>query len=68
MTASLIIFFGFPYRVGDHIRIVGSDNDSSGVIEEVSLLYFLIKKGDELITYPNTQILQKGVIKNPSEK
>ncbi|MFA0813039.1 mechanosensitive ion channel domain-containing protein [Microbulbifer epialgicus] len=65
ITASLIIFFGFPYRVGDKIRVIDKDDDISGVIEEITLFHVLIKRGKELITYPNTLILQKGVIKNP---
>jgi small-conductance mechanosensitive channel len=68
ITASLIIFFGFPYRVGDHIQIVDKDGDISGVIEEIALFHVLIKKGDELITYPNSLILQKAVVKLPIKK
>jgi small-conductance mechanosensitive channel len=67
ITASLIIFFGFPYRVGDKIKVMDKDDDISGVIEEISLFHVLIRRGDELITYPNTLILQKGVIKNPKK-
>ena len=43
------------------------DDDISGVIEEISLFHVLIRREDELITYPNTLILQKGVIKNPKK-
>ena len=39
------------------------DDDISGVIEEISLFHVLIRKGDDLITYPNSMILQKAVIK-----
>lgn len=67
ITASLIIFFGFPYRVGDRIKVMDKDDDISGVIEEISLFHVLIRREDELITYPNTLILQKGVIKNPKK-
>ncbi|EGG98899.1 Small-conductance mechanosensitive channel [gamma proteobacterium IMCC2047] len=67
ITASLIIFFGFPYRVGDYIRVIDEDDGISGVIVEISLFHVLIKKGDELITYPNTLILQKAVVKLPAE-
>lgn len=63
ITASLIIFFGFPYRVGDHIKIVDKDDDISGVIEEIALFHVQIKRGEELISYPNTMILQRAVIK-----
>lgn len=65
ITASLIIFFGFPYRVGDHIQIVDKEADISGIIEEISLFHVLIKRGDELISYPNSLILQKPVVKMP---
>ena len=65
ITASLIIFFGFPYRVGDRIKVLDKDDDISGVIEEITLFHVLIKRDEELITYPNNLILQKGVVKNP---
>ena len=63
ITASLIIFFAFPYRVGDPVKIVDKDENISGVIEEISLFHVIIKRNDDLITYPNTLILQKAVIK-----
>lgn len=65
ITASLIIFFGFPYRVGDRIKILDKDDDITGEIEEITLFHVLIRRDQELITYPNILILQKGVIKNP---
>lgn len=65
ITASLIIFFGFPYRVGDHIRVIEGEEVISGVIEEITLFHVLMRRGEELITYPNSLMLQKGVIKNP---
>ena len=66
ITASLIIFFFFPYRVGDNIKVVDKDDDISGVVEEITLFHVLIRRGDELVTYPNSLILQKSVIKYPS--
>lgn len=63
ITASLIIFFGFPYRVGDSIKIIDKDDDVSGEIQEITLFHVLIKREQDVITYPNTLILQKGVIK-----
>lgn len=66
ITASLIIFFGFPYRVGDQIRVLDKDGDISGRIEEISMFHVLIKQGEDLITYPNTMILQKAVVKLPA--
>lgn len=68
ITASMIIFFGFPYRVGDRIKVVDKDDDIQGIVEEISLFHVMIRRNDELITYPNTLILQKAVIKLPAEK
>lgn len=67
ITASLIIFFSFPYRVGDRIKVVDKDDDIQGIVEEISLFHVMIRRNDQLITYPNTLILQKAVIKLPFE-
>ena len=64
ITASMVIFFGFPYRVGDRIKVTDSDFDLSGTVEEISLFHVLIRTAEgNVITYPNTLILQKPVIK-----
>ena len=64
ITASMVIFFGFPYRVGDRIKVTDSDFDLSGTVEEISLFHVLIRTEEgNIITYPNTLILQKPVIK-----
>lgn len=63
ITASLIIFFGFPYRVGDHIHILDKDDEIKGIIEDITLFHVLIRRNENLITYPNNLILQKAVVK-----
>jgi small-conductance mechanosensitive channel len=64
ITASMVIFFGFPYRVGDSIKVTDSDFDLSGTVEEISLFHVLIRNREgNLITYPNSLILQKPVFK-----
>ncbi|MDH5433314.1 MAG: mechanosensitive ion channel family protein [Gammaproteobacteria bacterium] len=68
ITASLIIFFAFPYRMGDKIKIVDSDDEIVGVIEEITLFHVIIRRGEDLITYPNSLILQKAVIKQMPQK
>ncbi|MBJ7552532.1 mechanosensitive ion channel family protein [Marinomonas ostreistagni] len=63
VTASLIVFFGFPYRVGDWIKVVDKDEEILGQIHEISAFHVIITRlvGDT-VTYPNSMILQKGVI------
>ena len=64
LTASIIIFFKFPYRIGDHIRIVNKDADLSGMIEEIGSFHIHIRQaGGDLVTFPNTMLLQVAVIK-----
>ncbi|ELP9498473.1 mechanosensitive ion channel family protein [Vibrio alginolyticus] len=69
ITASFLIFFVFPYRVGDRIKVVDKDEDISGEIQEISMFHVLIKHDNgNLITYPNNQILQKAVLKLAKNK
>ncbi len=68
ITASLIIFFFFPYRAGDHVQIINNDEDISGIIEEISLFHVIINRNNDLITYPNSIILQRPVIKKATDK
>ena len=64
ITASMVIFFGFPYRVGDRIKVTDPDFDLSGTVEEITLFHVLIRSDlGNVITYPNSLILQKPVIK-----
>lgn len=64
ITAGVIIFFAFPYRIGDRIKVVDKDDDISGRIVEIALFHVLIRRADgSTVTYPNSIILQKAVIK-----
>ncbi|HET8904643.1 MAG TPA: mechanosensitive ion channel family protein [Saccharospirillum sp.] len=69
LTASMIIFFQFPYRIGDRVRILNADFDLTGEIEEISSFHVMIRhdKGD-LMTFPNTLMLQTPVIKLAGSK
>lgn len=64
VTASLIIFFGFPYRVGDRIKILDGDEEMCGVIMDITTFHVILRREDgNVITYPNSLILQKAVLK-----
>lgn len=64
ITASSIIFFSFPYRVGDWVSVVEKDVDIIGQVEDITLFHVLIRNlRGELITYPNNLILQKPVVR-----
>lgn len=62
ITASVLIFFVFPYRIGDKIKI--ESDEMVGVIVDIGMFHISIKRDDDnVILYPNNLILQKAVIK-----
>ncbi len=65
ITASLVIFFGFPYRIDDRVAIVEGTEHIEGVIEEITLFHVILRRGEDRITYPNNLILQRPVIRLP---
>lgn len=64
LTSSIIIFFTFPAKVGERIKIVDGDNSITGKIVEISLFQIHIanEEGD-LVIYPNNLFIQKPIIK-----
>lgn len=71
ITAGVILFFSFPFKIGDHIRIL--DKELEGVnefwIEDIRAYHVHLRNTDgELVTYPNNLFLQKAVtILKPDE-
>ncbi|MEO0528920.1 MAG: mechanosensitive ion channel domain-containing protein [Bacteroidota bacterium] len=63
ITAGIILFFYFPFKIGDRIRIQDKDFPEEAVIEDIKAFHVhLIKENGELLTYPNSLMLQKGVV------
>ena len=63
ITAGIILFFYFPYKIGDRIRIQDKDFPDEAIIVDIqSFTIHLLKDDGELLTYPNNLFLQKGVI------
>lgn len=62
LTSGVIMFFSFPYKVGDKIMIHDKDFPIAAVIEDIRAfqLHLRADNGD-LVTYPNNLILQKAV-------
>lgn len=62
ITSGVIMFFTFPYKIGDFIKIHDNEFASEGIIEDIKTFHVIIKTMEgELITYPNSLMLQKGV-------
>ena len=62
ITSGVIMFFSFPYKVGDKIQINDKDFPIEAIIEDIRAfhLHLRLDNGD-LVTYPNNLILQKAV-------
>lgn len=63
ITASFLIFFVFPYRIGDSI-IVADGDGIEGKILDIKMFHTLIRHSEgNVIAYPNSLLLQKSVTK-----
>lgn len=62
ITSGIILFFSFPYKIGDKIKIHDKDLPIEAVIEDIKAFHLHLRTLEgELITYPNNLILQKAV-------
>lgn len=63
LTASVILFFYHPMRIGHTIRILDKEYDLTGEIKDITAFYVLlhIPETKKNITIPNIIILYKGI-------
>ena len=62
ITSGVIMFFSFPYKVGDKIKIHDKDYPLEAIIEDIRTFQLILRDGNgDLVTYPNNLILQKAV-------
>lgn len=70
ITAGIILFFSFPFRIGDRIKIMDKDFPIEAEIMDIESFYTYLRTSDgEEICFPNNLLLQKGIviIKNKSK-
>ncbi|MBP6759116.1 MAG: mechanosensitive ion channel family protein [Flavobacterium sp.] len=71
ITSGIILFFSFPYKIGDNIIIHDKDFPIEAEIEDIGAFHVYLKtqKG-EMIVYPNNLMLQVGItiLKHPEEE
>ena len=71
ITSSVIIFFKFPYRIGDAIHLFDGDNSLKGTITDMTLFYIQIETAEgEVVAYLNNLAIQKPIarLKLPKEQ
>jgi small-conductance mechanosensitive channel len=62
VTSGVIMFFSFPFKIGDKIHIHDKDYEIIGIIEDIRSFQTHIKKDNgQLVTCPNNIMLQKAV-------
>jgi len=62
-TAGVIMFFAFPFKIGDRIRIQDKDFPIEAEIDDIKAFHtILITAEGERISYPNNLFLQKAVV------
>lgn len=64
VTSSVIIFFVFPAKIGDRVKILDGDDTIVGQIMEITLFQVLLKddEGNE-VSYPNNLMLQRPTVR-----
>lgn len=62
ITSGIILFFSFPFKIGDVIRIHDKDFPIEAEIEDIGAFHIALKTEDgEMIVYPNNLLFQKGI-------
>ena len=69
ITSSIILFFSFPYKFGDKIKILDGDNTISGKLQDITMFNLQIEDEEgNIITFPNNLAIQKAIIKYNQKK
>lgn len=69
ITAGVILFFTFPFKIGDQIKILDKEilddvnaKNNVYIIEDIKAFHLHLRRASgELLTYPNNMMLQKAV-------
>ncbi|AJH14343.1 mechanosensitive ion channel domain-containing protein [Myroides profundi] len=63
ITAGILLFFSFPFRIGDTIRLQDKDFPiEAKIIDIKAFCTILLTTENEKISYPNSLLLQKGIV------
>jgi small-conductance mechanosensitive channel len=62
ITSSVILFFNHPLKLGDVIKVLDKDYPFEGEVTELTYFFIHLKTiNDEVITIPNSLMLQKSI-------
>lgn len=65
ITSGVILYFYYPFKIGDKIKILDKDFPiEEAMIEDIKAFQTHLRTNEgQLITYPNNLILQKSILK-----
>jgi small-conductance mechanosensitive channel len=64
VTASVILFFAYPFQIGNRVRIVDGDNSIEGEVKNISPFNLKIRTREgAIVFYPNNLAIQKPIMK-----
>ena len=62
LTASVILFFSHPLRLGNRVRVLDKDFDWTGKVVDITAFYLFMQTDDgRMITIPTNLVIQKGI-------
>jgi len=64
VTAGVVLFFSFPFKIGDRVKIMDKDveGEEPYLIEDIRAFHVSLRKDNgELLVYPNNLMMQKAV-------
>ncbi len=65
LTASILLFFFFPYRIGSTVKIIDGDNSIEGKIVDITFFYLKVETNEgSTVVYPNSLAVQKPVLQS----
>lgn len=63
VTSSLLLFFNHPVKIGDTIKVLDKDYPFEGEVTDLTYFFVHLKTdAGEVITIPNSLLLQKSVL------
>ncbi len=63
ITASVLLFFNFPFKIGSKIKILDGSDSVEGYVKDITFFAIQIENLDgDLVSYPNNVAIQKGIV------
>ncbi len=69
ITASVLLFFNFPFKIGSQIKIMDKDDSVEGEVKDITFFAIQIETADgNLVSYPNNVAIQKAIVQIRKKK